>query len=281
MDIFLTRAVPLSSRKQAQRLCERGLVQQNGRLARKADLVLSGAVVTVEPAPSDAAEPAPEVELDVIYEDGRLVVINKAAGIACAAVPGRTRGTLAGAILYRYPEVAEVGFGPRDPGLLHRLDTQTSGLIIAARRKDAFDDLRGALQNKEWDKRYLAIVEAGRLDDHGTCTFALAPDPKNRRRVRIVENNGKPARSEFRIIRKTRRFDLVEVRAASAYRHQVRAHLAALGAPLVGDTLYGGLDVGLGTRHALHASYIAIVTASLEVRCGLPADLRDLLADSD
>jgi 23S rRNA pseudouridine1911/1915/1917 synthase len=216
-----------------------------------------------------------------VKETNDWVVVNKAAGIACAATYAHARGTLAGGLVARYPSMRDVGYGPRDPGLVHRLDTYTSGLIVAARNQHTFLELKRRLQERSWDKRYLALVEPQTLPETGDCALALGPDPKNQRRVRVDSQKGKACYSAFQIVRRGKNADLVEVCAKTAYRHQVRAHLAALGAPLLGDELYGGLPSGLAPRHALHASYIAIPIADFGiVTSDLPGDLRVLLDES-
>ena len=278
VDIWLAQHVPELSRKASQRLCDQARVRQNGRLVKKSDQVQGGADISYELGDNDEALPAPDLPLLVVKESPDFVVVNKSAGVPCAAVRGRNKGTLAGALLARYPEMREVGFGPRDPGLVHRLDTFTSGLVVAARNQRCFTELRSSLQNRQWDKRYLAVVASGILSDHGQCLLPLAPDPKNERRVRVDERNGKPCTSTFTVFSRGAQLDLIEVRAQSAYRHQVRAHLAALGAPLIGDITYGGPSFGLSPRHALHANYISAPIAGFgALTCDLPDDLRALL----
>jgi len=281
MDVWLSEVCPTLTRRHAAQLCNAGQVRQNGRVAKKSDPVIPGATVVVLAQLSQAAAPAPELTLDVVYVTDDLVAVNKPAGLPCAALRGKPEGTLAGALLLQFPEMLRVGHGPLDPGLLHRLDTFTSGLVLAARNQQAFARFKAALSGKLWDKRYLAIVQRGSLPDTGVCDAPLAPDPKNRRRVTVDARLGQPCLSSFTVKERGSRFDLFEVRASNAYRHQVRAHLAHLNAPLIGDELYGGPACGLGPRHALHASYIAIPALGLEpLICPLPADLRALL-DAD
>lgn len=278
IDIWLAKHVQELSRKTAQRLCDQARVQQDGRRVKKSDPVQAGAWITFELDKDDHALPAPEIPLILVKETPNFVVVNKAAGVPCAAVYGKNRGTLAGALLARYPEMSEIGFGRREPGLVHRLDTFTSGLIVAARNEASFQELRSSLQARRWDKRYLALVLPRSLPDQGQCLLPLAPDPKNERRVRVDERRGKACTSSFTVLRRAARVDLVEVKCQSAYRHQVRAHLAALGAPLIGDLTYGGFSFGLSPRHALHASYIsAPIDGFGELTCALPAELCALL----
>ena len=278
MDVWLKENILSFSRKTAQRHCDQGRVRQGGQVVKKSTLVEPGARVEVELEADDAARAAPDVSLEIAFENEDLVVVNKPAHLPCAALVGRTQGTLAGALIHRYPQMIGVGYGRRDPGLLHRLDTETSGLVVAAKSQSAFDKLRQALVRHEWDKRYLAVVDSGRLADSGECHLPLGPHPKNKRAVQVDLQRGRACSSSYRILSRGSSVDLVEVVAKTAYRHQVRAHMAALGAPLLGDLTYGGRPAGLAPRHALHASYIAIPTAGLEaVTCPLPEDMRALL----
>lgn len=266
------------SRRHAQQLCNAGQVLQNGRVSKKSDPVIPGATVTIVAQLSQAAAPSPDIALDLIRVTDDHVVVNKPAGLPCAALRGKTEGTLAGALIARFPEMSGVGHSSLDPGLLHRLDTYTSGLVLAARNPRTFDELKALLSTKAWDKRYLAVVRAGSLPDSAECDAPLGADPKNHRRVTVDARRGQPCTTSFSIVKRGPQFDVVEARASNAYRHQVRAHLALLHAPLIGDALYGGPDCGLSPRHALHASYIAIPALGwAPVTCPLPADLRALL----
>ena len=278
MDVWLSEAYPKLSRRHAQQLCTQGQVLQNGRVSKKSDWVIPGATVTILGELSQTAEPLPNLALDLVRVTDDHVLVNKPAGLPCAALRGKTEGTLAGALIAQFPEMLGVGHSTLDPGLLHRLDTYTSGLVLAARNQRSFTELKASLVAQGWDKRYLAIVTTGNLPEAGVCDAPLGPDPKNHRRVTVDAHKGRPCSTSFTVVPRGPRFDLVEVRASNAYRHQIRAHLAFLHAPLIGDVLYGGPDCGMSPRHALHASYIAIPALGWEpVTCPLPADLRDLL----
>jgi 23S rRNA pseudouridine1911/1915/1917 synthase len=188
-------------------------------------------------------------------------VVEKPAGQACAPLgPGET-GSLAGALVTRYPEMQGVGYRAREPGLIHRLDTGTSGLVIAARNAEAFAALVEALQAHRLDKRYLAIVEAAGLPDSRVIELPLMPGSGGKVVVAPLDGRGsgvKDCTSSFRTLERRGRFALVEVEASRAYRHQVRVHLAASGWPIAGDVEYGGAArPALAGRHALHASHVA------------------------
>jgi 23S rRNA pseudouridine1911/1915/1917 synthase len=256
-------------------------VRVAGRIAKKGERARAGDRISIELAASDAAEPEPDVPLELRLERADLVVVNKPAGQPTAAVRGSTQGTLAGALVARYPEMARIG-SAREPGLVHRLDTQTSGLVVAARTAEAFEALRRQLAAGAIDKRYLAIVESAGLPGEGVIDLPIAPRDARRVVAREGMRGSRPALTEWRTLRRREPWALIEARASPARRHQVRAHLAAIGHPIANDVLYGGRAVqALGARHALHASYVACAgdatLAGFAIEEPLPADLAGLL----
>jgi 23S rRNA pseudouridine1911/1915/1917 synthase len=283
LDRLLGSRAPELGRKRIAELFALGLVTVDGRRARKGDLGRAWQRVSAEAPASDSALAAPDAPLEVLLERDDLVIVNKPAGQPSAALHGSAEATTAGALLARYPEMASVGFGAREPGLVHRLDTQTSGALMAARTQPAFLNLRKLVEAGELDKRYLALVEAHSIDDAGVVDVALGPHHKNARKVSALDSSApgaRAARSEYRVLERGPRFALVEVLASRAYRHQVRVHLAWRGSPIAGDELYGGATVGLGPRHALHASYVAGEgegVPAFAVTAPLPEDMALLL----
>lgn len=202
----------------------------------------------------------PDAALDVRLERPDLVVVSKPAGLPSAPLAPGERGTLVNALIARYPEMCALGWAEREPGLVHRLDTHTSGLLLAARTPASFELLVAALRSGKLEKRYAAVVRSQGLADTGAIDAALQPDPSRSGRVSTSSvNDGyrRDALTTFRVLERGPRWALVEARASRAFRHQVRAHLASIGHPICGDSLYGGDgDPRLGARHALHASYI-------------------------
>lgn len=282
LDRILVRRIPELGRKAAATLFRAGAVRVDGRRAPKAFQPAAAQRVAVTLPEPDAAQAVPG-PLDVLLERPDLVVVNKPAGQPTAVVRPGESGALVNALLARYPEMVGVGFGPREPGIIHRLDTQTSGVVVAARNVTAFQRLRSALESGALTKRYLALVASGRIPDAGTVTAWLGPHRRNRKKVAVYpsEHPGtRFTRSEYRVLARGPCWTLLEVTAPSAYRHQIRAHLAAAGHPIAGDTLYGGVDAGLGGRHALHASFVGCAAEGVEsfqVSAPLPADLESLL----
>lgn len=271
-------------RRAAARLFAEGAVTLDGRRARKGDTVRAGQEVVASLLEDEHPIVAlPELELCVLTGDA--VVVDKPWGVPSARLPTSERPDAASALVARFPEMKGVGYGPREPGLVHRLDTFTSGCLLAARSQSAFDKLRTALGDGHLVKRYLAIVRGVGLAENGEIEASLGPHPKNKKKV-VVSTAGRPSVSRYRVVERRGDLALLELAVGPAYRHQVRVHLASIGHPLIGDELYGGgrsshLSRG---RHALHASYLKCDEPDLapfEARAPLPTDMRRLLAATE
>lgn len=278
LDKLIVQKVPGLGRAAAKRLFSEGRVrvvpggEGRGHRAAKGDVASVNDVIELDLEAAEAGSAAvadPDLPLQIVLETPDAVVADKPAGQPTAPLDPGERGSLANALVARYPEMAGIGFSPREPGLCHRLDTGTSGLVLAARTEAAFVTLSTALKEARLDKRYLVICSAADLPESGTIDFPLAPHPKDRRRVYpcvhprdVVRYAPRPATTTYEKLREHEGLALVEVRAPKAARHQIRAHFAAIDHPLLGDTLYGGPPLP-GTpegeespRHALHAHLI-------------------------
>jgi 23S rRNA pseudouridine1911/1915/1917 synthase len=288
LDKFLNERIEDLGRHQAAELCASGHVRIDGKRAKKSALVTAGATVRVELGEPEFLAAEPDLPLAVRLERPELVVVDKPAGMPSAPLKNGERGTLCGALLGRYPEMQGLGYRAREPGIVHRLDIQTSGLVLAARTREAFTLLTRALELEAIHKRYFALVLAG-LPEAGEISRALAPDPSHPERVRVLEPGdlsgyARQKTTRYRVVREARGYALLEVEVGSAFRHQIRAHLASLGHPILGDAVYGGQHVPeLGARHALHASQITWAgdgtLAGFTVFEPLPAELARLLGD--
>ncbi len=280
------------SRARLKKAIDAGAVRVNGRHRDKGALVSTGDVIAIDTgdiADSNApAIPSPDLPLVVCFEGKGVVVVDKPAGQPTAPLRPSETDTLANALVARYPEMQGVGYSPREPGLVHRLDTDTSGLVIAARSAEAAETLLGALKEERIEKRYLLICSEDGLPDTGQIDFPIANHPKDQKRVYacihprdVMRNSPRPASTSYDVVRRSGKRALVEVKVSRALRHQIRVHFAAIDHPLVGDILYGGEAVeGLG-RHALHASRVAFAGGpgvdAFDVTCELPAELARLL----
>jgi 23S rRNA pseudouridine1911/1915/1917 synthase len=282
LDGFILAACPTLSRRLVRRLIDDGAVRVDGRRAARGARIARGAHVTLPPI---ALEPEPDLPVSVRYVDEDIVVVDKPGGMPGHALDPRQRGTVAAFLAARFPETASVG-DPLSSGLAHRLDTGTSGLQMAARSGGAFARLRDAFRAGEVTKRYLAIV-SGTPPARAVIETPLAHDPRDRRRM-IAATAGRrawPARTEVTLCQTGAGVALVTATLRSGVTHQVRAHLAQLGHPVLGDVRYDGPDAGLPAgRHALHASALepAGRLAGLpRFESELPADLRALLEAGD
>jgi 23S rRNA pseudouridine1911/1915/1917 synthase len=278
------RSLPGITRKEARALFEAGRVSSAGRRLKKGDRLPAGSELLVD-APSEPIVADPSLELEVLFESDDFVIVDKPAGLPTAPLVRTETRSLAAGLLARYPEMQGVGFREREPGLVHRLDNETSGVVLAARNPAAFAAARALFESALIEKRYLAVV-SGQLPDAGQIETLIGPDTSDPRRVRVFseapQGYAKRAATRYRVLQRAARFSLVEVAVERAFRHQVRVHLAHLGAPIAGDQLYGGASAPeLGARHALHASYIAwagdAARSGFRAEAALPEALRALL----
>lgn len=283
LDAFLVSQLEEVGRAGAKRLIAEGKVVVNGRRAPKGYSVSEGDVVAIQgEAPVRTAVPDGTLDLELAFEDDCFVVVNKAVGVPTHPLAEGERGTVANALVHRFPEMATVGYDPREPGILHRLDVHTSGLLLAAKTTDAWSSLREMLTLGKIEKHYVALC-GSRVPAPMDIRFPIANDPKNRRRVRVCFTDDEAQQfgakaAETRVLSCAARgpFGLVEVSASIATRHQVRAHLAAEGYPLIGDRMYGGPDLDGLEHHLLHANRLCfehpVSGEVIDVRTQIPTD---------
>ena len=280
LDLFVGEKLKLP-RARLKELFEADGVRVDGRKAKKGQKVEAGQTVTVtlEAQAPRAAAPTPLAPLRVLHEDPALVFVDKASGAPSHPLQPGEEGTVANALVARYPECGTASLDPREGGLCHRLDIETSGVLLAARSREAWEAMRNAFSRQEVEKRYWALV-TGPIADEGEIDLPLRHHPRHPDRVQPAADGGddaRQARSTFRVLGRAGVASLVEVQIHTGVLHQVRAHLAAIGAPLVGDGLYGGeADPALG-RFFLHARTLAVrhPTSSerIVVESPLPAEL--------
>ena len=287
-DLFVSEALGLS-RARVKRLFEGGAVRVDGRPARKGDLLRPGQRVEVAGealahAEGEALVPEPSAPLSVLYEDEALVFADKPSGSPSHPLEPGEVGTVANALVARYPECAAAGEDPREGGLCHRLDVQTSGVLLAARTHAAWEAMRAAFSGEGGDasaadKRYWAVV-TGPLSDEGEIDLPLRHH-RDRVEPAVDGEDARPARSDFRVHGRAGDAALVEVRIHTGVLHQVRAHLAAIGAPVLGDALYGGKPLAGLPRLFLHARSLEVTHPltgkRLRVVSPLPEELRQAL----
>lgn len=260
------------------------VTRRSTRIAR--DQVVSLTVPEAEPQFSVEADVA--VDLRVVHEDDDVVVIDKPAGLVVHPGAGNPTGTLVHGLLARYPGIADVGGDPVRPGIVHRLDKDTSGLLVVARTNDAHEALTGALRSRLVTRRYRALVWDHVEEPLGRVDAPIARSPREPTRMAVVVG-GKEARTEYEVVR---RFDLpvpcteLRCRLETGRTHQIRVHLQAIGHPVVGDSRYGGRRQSLSApRQFLHAEHLAfahpVSGEPIAVDSALPTDLTDVLARLD
>jgi len=269
----------------------RGDVRVGGRRARASDPAVPGALATIEvEPPAGAPTPEPGAPLAVLVLHPRLLVVDKPAGVAVHPLAPGEGGTLANAVVARHPECAEASPDPREGGAVQRLDVGTSGCVLFARDRETWEELHAVLLDRRVEKGYLALVD-GRVSTGGVVSVPLAqrggrsvpaPDPVAEERLRAKGLRPREAETHFEVAERFERHTLLRVRIVTGVMHQIRAHLAFLGFPVVGDEAYGGAGLpGLG-RHFLHASRIALEapgSGRIQSESPLPPDLeRALLA---
>jgi len=286
LDKAIVTLVEGASRASVKRAIENGEVRVNGRRAPKGGVVATGDVITVEDTLGRSADEAaiaePDAPLTVRFEAPNVLVVDKPAGQPTAPLRGDEAGTLASALVGHYPELAGVGYSLREPGILHRLDTETSGLVVVARNEETFETLREALQSELIEKEYLLVCASEGLPDEGTIEHPIANHPKDQKRVYpcihpqdVMRYAPRAALTRFEVVKRAGELALVKATAAKAIRHQIRAHFASIEHPLVGDALYGTASDRIG-RHALHASRVKYAD-EFDVTSELPADMAALL----
>jgi 23S rRNA pseudouridine1911/1915/1917 synthase len=288
LDKSIAALMPDLTRSAAQRLIDAGAVRVNGAPKPARFTVMAGDVIEID-AP-DAAPSAPQAEsiaLDVIYQDDALLVLNKAAGVVVHPGAGNATGTIVNALLAYDPEIVDVGAAER-PGIVHRLDKETSGVLVIARTAAALADLQTQFRQRAVRKTYLALCIGDVQPERGVIDRPIARDPSHRQRMAIVAG-GRPAVTRFvvteRLRIEDRPYSLVRAHPETGRTHQIRVHLAALGFPVVGDLLYGAkrdpFSVRIAPRHLLHASEIKLVPpGALEQRAfhaPLPDDFRQVI----
>jgi 23S rRNA pseudouridine1911/1915/1917 synthase len=287
LDKLVVTFVPGLGRKGARRLFEEGRIRINGKRPNKGDVARPGDELTIAlpdtTGPDAVAEP--DAALEVRFETPDVVVVEKPAGQPTAPIRDGEKGTLANALVGHYPEMAGIGHSPREPGLVHRLDTDTSGLVVAARTPEAFERLSQGLKQGQIEKAYLLVCHAEGLGSAGEIAIPIAHHPKDKKRMYaclhprdVARYRPRDATTSFRVLRVSGDWAIVEARATAAIRHQIRVHMAAIEHPLAGDILYDGPEAPRLTRHALHASLLSYkgdpALPAFEVRSPLPADLK-------
>ena len=286
-DALLARLIPDLTRSAAQKLLERGAVTSEGRTVRKNDRPAPGqALEAVLPDPEPAGVLPQDIPLDVVYEDGDLIVINKPVGMVVHPAPGHPDGTLVNALLYHCgTSLSGIG-GQLRPGIVHRIDRDTSGLIVAAKNDRAHLALAAQLQDHSLARTYEAVAVGGFKADSGTVDAPIGRHPADRKKMAVDRRNGREAVTHWSVLARWPGYTHLECRLETGRTHQIRAHLASIGHPLLGDTVYGAKKPVPGLAgQCLHARRLRFVHPStgriIEVECPLPSWFQAVLEKLD
>ncbi|MBM3137156.1 MAG: RluA family pseudouridine synthase [Chloroflexi bacterium] len=276
VDKFLSVKFPAYSRSQIQRLINEGFVLVNGEKPRKSGQLLEGSdqVEIVFPPPEPLDLIPEDIPLNIIYEDANVLVVNKPAGMVVHPAAGHSAGTLVHAVLAHVPDLEGIG-GKKRPGIVHRLDKDTSGILLIAKNQPSHIWLQRQFKSRELEKVYLALVDGKPATREGRIIAPIYRDRGNRQMMAVApEGKGKMAVTEFEVLRNFRHHTLLRVHPITGRTHQIRVHLSSIHIPIVGDKIYGlknpSLSIG---RHFLHAAEITIRLPGEKEKTHFTADL--------
>jgi 23S rRNA pseudouridine1911/1915/1917 synthase len=280
LDQFLRERLPQYSRARLQDWIEQGRVLVDGSAVKRSHLLKGVERVHVQPGELTPLRATPEdLPLGVLYEDADVIAINKPAGMVVHSGAGQHSGTLVNAVLHRFEKVSSVG-GDLRPGIVHRLDRFTSGVILVARTDAAHRHLAEQFASREVEKIYTALVHGSVKSDQGRMTTPIARDPVRRIRMTARLASGRQALTSYQVLKRFEGCTLLEVKIGTGRTHQIRVHLASIRHPVVGDKLYGA-PAGVLGRYFLHARQISFNSPSsgdrITVQAPLPPDLENYL----
>ncbi len=296
LDAFLAARIPGASRSQIQKAITEGDAAVNERPCKPSYRLRDGDEISIDISPPEPLDAAPEpIDLNIVYEDDDIVVINKPAGMVVHPGAGIRSGTLANALVFHFEQLSKHGGNSR-PGIVHRLDAGTSGLIVVARNEAAHNSLAQQFMDRSVEKAYVALVYGRVISDQGRFDGAIGRDPKNRVKMAVrPAGQGRPALTLFRVTERFDEFTLLDINIKTGRTHQIRVHLSHAKHPVVGDVTYGGgrenmirdarmksIVQGLG-RPFLHAGRLAFrhpqSGEEMRFEAVLPAELQSVLGE--
>lgn len=262
LDIFICERIPKLSRSRVQKLISQGNVFVNSQKKSKSHFVKRGDDIEVNIPPLLKLEAKPEdIKINIIYEDEDIIVLSKPAGIVVHPSPGHPAKTIVNALLFHTKFLSDIG-GVLRPGIVHRLDKQTSGLMIVAKNDDAHKNLSQQFKKKSVKKIYLALVHGRIEEDEGKIDAPIGRSRRNRKKMSVIPE-GRESVTEFEVLKRFNNFTLIKVRPITGRTHQIRVHLSYIGKPVVGDVQYGKRirieDYLKLKRHFLHASKLEFI----------------------
>ena len=282
LDLFLVRQLPELSRSYAQRLIADGQVTVDGT-ARKANYKLRGGeeIVCTMPPAEEIEICAEDIPLDILYEDADIIVVNKARGMVVHPAAGIYTGTLVNALLWHCHDLSGIN-GALRPGIVHRLDKDTSGVMVAAKNDMAHHYLARQIRDKDARREYRAIVHGNIVPRAGVITGDIGRHPTDRKKMAIVRENGKPATTHFEVLERFGSYTYVSCRLETGRTHQIRVHMTSIGHPLVGDPKYTAKKNPFAiVGQALHSLTLSLTHprtgTEMTFTAPLPADMEEIL----
>ncbi|SHI73346.1 23S rRNA pseudouridine1911/1915/1917 synthase [Dethiosulfatibacter aminovorans DSM 17477] len=282
IDLFLKERCKDISRSYLHKLIKNNNVYVNGKCRKKNYILSEGDHIVFEvPEPEELKIEAEDIPLEIVYEDNCLAVINKPRGMVVHPAPGNYTGTMVNALMYKLDNLSSIN-GVIRPGIVHRIDKDTTGLLVVAKDDKSHKVLSEEIKNRKTGRFYVALVHGNVKDDEGVIELPIGRDPKNRKKMAVTEKNSKYALTRFRVLRRFGNYTYIELILETGRTHQIRVHMTYKGYPIVGDEVYGRRDNEFKMKgqllHAKRISFIHPETGELlEFEVELPEDFRKIL----
>lgn len=283
IDALLAESLPELSRSFIQRLLEEGRVLLGGKAVKKSYKPTPGDVLVLDiPEPEEMTAEPQDIPLNIVFEDEDVIVVNKPRGMVVHPAPGHPDGTLVNALMFHCGDSLSGINGVIRPGIVHRIDMDTSGLIIAAKNDKAHQALADQLKDHTLARTYEAVVRGNLKDDAGTVNAPIGRHPTDRKRMCVTEKNSRQAITHWEVIERYQGWTHIRCRLETGRTHQIRVHMAYIGHPILGDMVYGAKKPELGlTGQCLHAKALRFIhprtEKSIELNCPLPEYFEDIL----
>lgn len=258
IDKLVSENTPGLSRSQCQKLINKGLVKVNGKNVKPSRTVKARDLVEIKTLDQSKGVRPQNISLDIIYEDRDIIVVNKPSGMVVHPAPGNPDNTLVNALLFHLKNLSEVG-EPERPGIVHRLDKQTSGVLIVAKTDQSYKSLVKQFKEREVEKIYLGIVHGNFAEKEGTIDMPIGRNRIHRKKMTVTAKGGKPSVTEFKVEKNLGEFSLLKINPKTGRTHQIRVHLSHIGHPILGDIKYGKQSEKLDVkRFMLHAKSLKL-----------------------